>query len=196
MQWIPSDPLSIASGHTEQLPKSGDETVLEEQAPHSVQPSLPQDLPPGHCSHGALPPLNLPSIRRGPKASFDRGTGSLRFSHEGWAQVKCASCVEHLAPWRAFDRHFCPPAHLGENIRSDGDAVRPIEQMTDGDHSRKMCNRDLSYYCNLFTVARVSTPNVKGSDLKNMVRERYCYCIGRNGNIPIYTAYMLNIIQY
>jgi len=75
---------------------------------------------------------------------------------------------------------------IGENIRSDGDAVRPIEEMTDGDHSRKKCNHDLSHYCNTFTVARVSTPNILGSDLKNMVRERYCYCVGRNGNIPIW----------
>ena len=81
-----------------------------------------------------------------------------------------------------FDTIYLREWHpIGENIRNDGDAVRPIEEMTDGDHSRKMCNRDLSYYCNAFTVARVSAPNVKGSDLKNMVRERYCYSCTLSG---------------
>ena len=123
----------------------------------------------GHVMYTALGALGalgaLISKRRGSKVS--------------WGVWRC--------PHAMFDTIYLRERHpIGENIRSDGDAVRPIEEMTDGEHSRKMCNRDLSYYCNSFAVVCVSTPNVKGSELKNMVRERYCYCIGRNGNIPIW----------
>ena len=71
----------------------------------------------------------------------------------------------------------------GSNIRGDGDALRPIEQLTDGEHSRKRCNNDLSHFVGFGTVAKIAM-NVRGSSLTNAVRERICYCKGRNGNMP------------
>ena len=57
---------------------------------------------------------------------------------------------------------------VGANIRGDGDAVRPIEQLIDGEHSQKRCNRELSHYAAFGTVARVSMTKIRGSDLLNM----------------------------
>ena len=71
----------------------------------------------------------------------------------------------------------------GSNIRGDGDALRPIEQLTDGEHSRKRCNADLSHFVGFGSVAKVAMKSVRGSSLTNAVRERICYCVGRNGSM-------------
>jgi hypothetical protein len=53
---------------------------------------------------------------------------------------------------------------------SDGDAARPIENMTDGHYSRRRVDRELSYYLGPGTLAMVYDVKVKGSDVAAKVR--------------------------
>jgi len=55
---------------------------------------------------------------------------------------------------------------------SDGDTMRPLEQLTNGAISRTQCNDWLSAQELPGTFAMVTTPHVKGSSLTNMCRAR------------------------
>jgi hypothetical protein len=53
---------------------------------------------------------------------------------------------------------------------SDGDAVRPVEKLTDGHYSRRRIDKELSYNIGPGTLALVHDNRVKGSDVSAKVR--------------------------
>ena len=53
---------------------------------------------------------------------------------------------------------------------SDGDAVRPVEKLTDGHYPRRRIDKELSYYIGPGTLALVYDNRVKGSDVSAKVR--------------------------
>ena len=76
--------------------------------------------------------------------------------------------AEHNAMWL---RNRYP---LARNIKSrDGDAIRPLEQISNGRYSRRMCNHDLKHFVAFGTPCLISTPDVKGSNIENASRQRW-----------------------
>jgi hypothetical protein len=73
---------------------------------------------------------------------------------------------------------------LGRNLTSrDGDAVRPLEEMSSGRISRKELSKQLSNFVLFGTPAKVSMSKVRGADLINADRTRLCIAWGRVGDL-------------
>ena len=76
---------------------------------------------------------------------------------------------------------------LTRNVNSrDGDAVRPLEELSKGRISRQFINKILKYFVLLGTPARISTNKIKGSDIANAARERWGIAYGRVNDVPIW----------
>jgi hypothetical protein len=76
---------------------------------------------------------------------------------------------------------------LTRNIRSrDGDAPRPLGEMSNNRISTYFMNKMLLYFVPYGTVARVSMVKVKASDIEHAAREKWGVCIGRTNDIPIW----------
>ena len=58
-------------------------------------------------------------------------------------------------------------------VSKDGDAIRPIERISNGEYSRLRCNKDLANYVMPGTVVRVTNARVLGSSMTGAAREHY-----------------------
>jgi hypothetical protein len=55
---------------------------------------------------------------------------------------------------------------LSSNIKSrDGDAILPMEELSNGRISRRFCNKMLKYLCVIGSVTRISNNSIIGSDI-------------------------------
>eukprot|EP01047_Picozoa_sp_COSAG01_P013903 COSAG01_NODE_665_length_14398_cov_91.714595_4_plen_231_part_00 len=76
---------------------------------------------------------------------------------------------------------------ITKNITSrDGDAIRPLEEISNGRVSRQFINKMLKYFVLLGTPARISTNKIKGSDVQNSARERWGIAWGRVNDVPLW----------
>jgi hypothetical protein len=74
---------------------------------------------------------------------------------------------------------------LGRNVNSrDGDAVRPLEEISAGRISRSQINNMLKYFVQFGTPARVSKSKVRGADIQQADRSTLCIAWGRFGDLP------------
>lgn len=73
-------------------------------------------------------------------------------------------------------------------VSSDGDAIRPLEQITDGRVSRKECDRLLHYFITVGTPALVTdnsqTPT--SNNLEHLPRSRWGIAVRMIGDLPLF----------
>lgn len=79
-----------------------------------------------------------------------------------WWQYAAADCCFLLNRFVVASEDISGP--------SDGDRARPIELMSKGRMSRRMCDRSLSYYIQCGTPALVHDADVRGSSIRPKVR--------------------------
>jgi hypothetical protein len=83
-----------------------------------------------------------------------------RALHHSWWQV-CGDAAEFLL-------NRFPSTRTDKTMPIDGDQARPIEILTGGKHSRRQCDRELSYFVAPGTPALVHDTKAKGSQLDNL----------------------------
>jgi len=93
-----------------------------------------------------------------------------------WWQ-RCAGAAEFLL-------NRFPTTRQDRNIPIDGDRSRPIEEMSGGAHSRRQCDRELTYFRQPGELALVHLPKVKGSQLQ--AKARFAVCSGMYREQPIW----------
>ena len=73
-------------------------------------------------------------------------------------------------------------------VSSDGDAVRPIEQLTHGRISRQQCDRRLAMYVLVGTPCLVSIPHTKGSNVDDIARTKWGLVKKMLKDMPIFES--------
>ena len=75
---------------------------------------------------------------------------------------------------------------LARNINSsDGDAIRPLEEITSGQISRRQCDNRLHHMVTLGSPCIVHSPKVKGSRI-DRTKSRWGIALGVIGDVPIF----------
>ena len=69
-------------------------------------------------------------------------------------------------------------------VSKDGDAIRPIERISNGEYSRFRCNKELANYVMPGTVVRVTNARVLGSSMTGAAREHYAVAWKMKGDMP------------
>ena len=86
---------------------------------------------------------------------------------------------QHIWLWQRYPR--------GKDIRSsDGDAVRPLEMLSNGRISRLQISKELSRFVTVFTPCLISTPHVIGSNIEKMDRSRWVVAWTMVNDLPIF----------
>jgi hypothetical protein len=80
--------------------------------------------------------------------------------HHSWWQ-DCGDAAEFLL-------NRFPTTRTDKTMPIDGDQARPIEILTDGKHSRRQCDREISYFLAPGTPALVHDTKAKGSQLDSL----------------------------
>ena len=82
-----------------------------------------------------------------------------------------------------------------KNVKSgDGDAIRPLEQLSGGRISRRECDRRLHHLILVGTPCLVATPKVKGSNVGNPARCRWGIALRQiGGALPLFECPFTNV---